>query len=247
MNLNRHGHTATLLPSGQVLVAGGTGGFASAELYDPGAGTWDYTASMTEGRTAHTATLLPSGRVLVTGGGESEAPSLATAEVFDSQQETWNAVNPMRTQRSGHTATLLPSGRILIVGGFYLRPDVFKPLLNSYSTDKVDSYDPGNGQWAAVANMTAGGFMSSGRHDHATVHLPDGRVLVTGGTHKPAGSPYHYPNATSEIYNPGPDHWTPTGRTAGGRADGHRALLLPTGRVLVTGGTNDTSAELYIP
>jgi hypothetical protein len=44
------GATATLLPDGQVLVAGGAAGFtatSSAELYNPATGTWAATGSMT--------------------------------------------------------------------------------------------------------------------------------------------------------------------------------------------------------
>jgi amino acid transporter len=67
---------ATLLPSGQVLVAGGNGtcvpfscpALSSAELYNPAAGLWAPTGSMTIARTDHTATLLPNGQVLVAGG-----------------------------------------------------------------------------------------------------------------------------------------------------------------------------------
>ena len=65
-------HTATLLPNGKVLVAGGfDDGFqalSSAELYDPATGTWTATGSLGTARYRHTATLLPSGKVLVAGG-----------------------------------------------------------------------------------------------------------------------------------------------------------------------------------
>src|SRR6266480_340416 len=54
----RNGHTATLLPNGKVLVAGG--GNNSAELYDPVSGTWSATGSFATARTFHTATLLLS-------------------------------------------------------------------------------------------------------------------------------------------------------------------------------------------
>src|SRR5579862_9427228 len=72
MNVGRELHTATLLPSGQVLVAGGCClagiGMPFAELYDPSSGTWTLTGSMNVARYDHTATLLPSGQVLVAGG-----------------------------------------------------------------------------------------------------------------------------------------------------------------------------------
>src|SRR5207237_9674534 len=67
----RSRHTATLLPNGKVLVAGGNHGHAassSAELYDPATGTWTATGSLGTARLRHTATLLSSGKVLVTGG-----------------------------------------------------------------------------------------------------------------------------------------------------------------------------------
>jgi hypothetical protein len=88
----RYLHTATLLPNGKVLVAGGfgdSGYIAGAEIYDPAAGSWTVTGSMTTVRAGHSATLLPSGMVLATGG---DAPSsqqslfpisLASAEVYD--------------------------------------------------------------------------------------------------------------------------------------------------------------------
>ena len=70
------GHTATLLPNGKVLVAGGydsVGSLASAELYDPASGTWTATGSLATARASHTATLLPNGKVLVAGGSETPA------------------------------------------------------------------------------------------------------------------------------------------------------------------------------
>src|SRR5437588_39524 len=84
MTTPRIGHTATLLPSGKVLVAGGGGGvlLAQAELYDPATGTWSPTGSMAIARSGHTATLLPSGKVLVAGGSNGSGVS-ASAELYD--------------------------------------------------------------------------------------------------------------------------------------------------------------------
>jgi Flp pilus assembly secretin CpaC len=67
----RYHHTATLLPNGQVLVAGGSTlstAFSSAELYDPATGTWKSTSPMNSVRRDATATMLPNGKVLVAGG-----------------------------------------------------------------------------------------------------------------------------------------------------------------------------------
>src|SRR5256714_12590875 len=66
----RRNHTATLLPNGKVLVAGGydLNQIDSAELYDPATGTWSATGSLHTARELFTATLLPNGKVLVSVG-----------------------------------------------------------------------------------------------------------------------------------------------------------------------------------
>jgi hypothetical protein len=58
-------HTATLLPSGKVLIAGGEN--YVAELFDPATGTFSLTGSMFTPRALHAAALLANGKVLVTG------------------------------------------------------------------------------------------------------------------------------------------------------------------------------------
>ena len=110
-------HTATLLPSGKVLLAGGSNGdpLSSAELYDPAAGTWTATGSLGAARWVHTATLLPSGEVLVAAG--SDRNSLSSADLYDPATGTWTATGSLGTARFAHTATLLPSGKVLVAGG----------------------------------------------------------------------------------------------------------------------------------
>ena len=82
--VSRDSHTATLLPDGRVLVAGGGHGLATAELYDPASGAWTATGSLINAHYNHTATLLPNGKVLVTGGGV--APD--SAELYDPESGT---------------------------------------------------------------------------------------------------------------------------------------------------------------
>src|SRR5262245_59721603 len=83
----RSEHTATLLQSGSVLVAGGGGG-STTELYTPATGTWTTTGSLITGRVDHTATLLTDGRVLVAGGNGDHGP-LASAEIYDPVTGIW--------------------------------------------------------------------------------------------------------------------------------------------------------------
>jgi hypothetical protein len=71
----RRGSSATLLGTGNVLVAGGLVGLeqnpsstASAMLYHPDTNTWTATGSMLTGRAGQTATLLPDGQILIAGG-----------------------------------------------------------------------------------------------------------------------------------------------------------------------------------
>jgi len=124
-------HTATLLPDGTVLVAGGnTGGIggdgvlASTELFDPATETWTRTGDMATPRYGHTATLLASGAVLVCGGQSqlSHYPTLqyvnhGSTEVFSRSTAAWTSSADLNDARSYHTATLLQDGTVLVVGG----------------------------------------------------------------------------------------------------------------------------------
>src|SRR2546423_6845492 len=116
MIVPRSAFTATLLPNGQVLVAGGGfRGLATAELYDPRTGRWTATGSMSVARAGHTATLLANGMVLVAGGGFARGGS--RAGVYDPRSGRWTRTGSMHEARRYHTATLLPSGQGLVAGG----------------------------------------------------------------------------------------------------------------------------------
>ena len=88
LNKAREAYTATLLPNGQVLVAGGynyndDNPYFSAELYDPTKRIWSRSNNLNAGRYNHTATLLPDGKVLVAGGLDAFGATLNSAELFD--------------------------------------------------------------------------------------------------------------------------------------------------------------------
>jgi hypothetical protein len=197
----RQGHSATLLPDGTVLVAGGDPGgdgnpLASAELYDPSRGQWTGTGSMGEARSAFTATLLGDGKVLVAGGRGAAGgdESLASAELYDLNSRAWTATGGMAEARSnvhcgwlscGHMATLLPDGMVLVAGGGN-DPNGANALASA------ELYDPGSGSWTATASMVVARVGST-----ATLLL-DGTVLVAGGDF--SGGPEDL--ASAELYDP---------------------------------------------
>jgi len=115
----RHDATATLLPNGQVLVAGGSdsSGFplGSVELYDPTGNTFRPVVMVTP-RGGQTATLLSDGRVLVVGG-FGENGSEASAETYDPLSGRFTPSGSLTIPRRKQTANLLPDGRVLITGG----------------------------------------------------------------------------------------------------------------------------------
>lgn len=223
MTTSRQLHTATLLPSGKVLVVGGltTAGtsLATAEVFDPWTGTWSATGSLTTARGGHTATLLPSGRVLVTGG-QNENGGLTTSEAYDPKTGTWSLAGPLISARAGHTATLLLSGEILVAGGTDYR-------LIPLSTAEL--YDPVAGTWRTTSSL------STARYGHTATRLPSGKVLVAGG------NGFGGPESRAEIYNPETGGWTETRPLSTGRG-AHTATLLPSGLVLVAGGAISVSS-----
>jgi Kelch motif/Bacterial Ig-like domain (group 2) len=245
MTANRGGHTATLLADGKVLIAGGadqdpTGtGLASAELYDPGTGTFTQTGSMTVGRYLHTATLLQNGKVLIVGGVlTSTSDPVATAEVYDPATGTFTMTGAMATAREQHTATLLADGRVLIVGGTTSPPASLSSAwlatgtVDLQGTATAEIYDPSAGSFSVTGSMAAA------RTFHTATLLPNGTVLIAGGGGE---------NSAAEVYDPATGSFSTTGGMMIGRS-GHTATLLPNGSVLVAGGgmfAGLASAELY--
>ena len=123
-----HGHTATLLPDGTVLIASGDApsgpgarGHPHAALYDPATGVWTAASDLLIGRLGHTATLLASGQVLVAGGrfhGGIESEAFAETELYDPATAAWTPAADMVRGRSQHLAVTLADGRVLVLGGY---------------------------------------------------------------------------------------------------------------------------------
>jgi len=239
------GATATTLPNGTVLVAGGCctpeagpDALATAQIYNPATNAWTATGSMSTGRYYATATLLGNGTVLVVGGdfivpnmnsGNGSSP-LDTAEIYNPATGSWSSAGTTATGHVFATASLLPSGQVLVAGGSV-----------TGCCDGVtgaDLYTPSTGTWQAAANMNVQ------REEAAAVVLPNGTVLMTGGYMGDTATPYL---ASTEIYQPSTNTWTLGPSMNDGRSL-QTATVLPDGQVLVAGGYDGTSlatAELY--
>jgi len=225
-------HTATLLDSGSVLVAGGTNGTTgsnSAELYDPARTTFGVTGSMTDARFDHTATLLRNGTVLVVGGlSDPAAEPIATSELFSPSNSSFFTTGSLLAARHAHAATRLDDGTVLITGG---TGNSGAPLASA------EVYDPTTGRFVTVGTMTGA------RSGHTATLLGSGAVLIAGGTSDTDGTTV----ATAEIYNPSTRRFSATGSMSAARAH-QAAALLSNGEVLIAGGIAENalaSAELY--
>lgn len=242
MNLGRQGHTATQLPNGKVLIAGGQTGDGvttfentdTAELFDPDTATFTPVPStMSSRRVWHTATLLPSGKVLLAGGFGFAYRD--TAELFDPDTGTFTDVpGTMGVARRSHTATLLPSGKVLLTGG----------RGPSGHTNTAELFDPVSG------TFTSPSAMSSARVGHTATLLPSGKVLITGGREVDAIFEIP-PTNTAELFDPTTGTFTALSNTMTSPRTDHTSTLLPSGKVLITGGHTGTNfsntAELFDP
>ena len=224
MAVARDGHTATLLATGKVLVAGGSG-LASTELFDPVTGTFSASGDMGSARSGHTAILLNDGKVLIAGGQGATGLYLETAELYDPAAGTFSSTGSMTTARGLPTASLLADGRVLVTGG-YIGP-------GATATATAEVYDPTAGTFSPAGNM------GTDRSTHTATLLGDGRVLIAGGT-----------TAEAELFDPKSNMFSATGPLQFARSS-PTATMLANGKVLVAGGEGATgsyaTAELYDP
>jgi hypothetical protein len=271
----REHFTATLLPGGKVLMAGGqtvTGGsLASAELYNPATRSFSATGSLHTARSDPAAALLPDGKVLVTGGLSDNFISLSSAELYNPATGTWANTTPMNAAGYGLTATPLRNGSVLVAGfGGATPAEVYNPAKATWTDTGAPAVSQGgfvtatllaDGQLLVAGGGTAAaqlynpatnawkatGSMSTARLDPAAALLPDGDVLVTGGNAPGGGAAL----ASAELYDPATGKWSTTGSMTDARY-GATATVLPDGTVLAAGGCSScgnqpalSSAEVF--
>ena len=179
---DRATHGAAVLPDGRVLVLGGlytttspgyAAPLASAEIYDPNTGVFSATGNMGQPRSSLGPVGLPvlsNGKVLVIGGWYDSV--LAATELFDPSTGQFIQEGSLPIQQCLATATLLPDGLVLLTGGVNWNTTIqhYSTTSNSYL------YDP------TTAVFTPAADLNLPREEHTATLLPNGQVLIAGGT-----------------------------------------------------------------
>jgi hypothetical protein len=216
----------------------------TVDEYDPSTDQWQMTASPRPIRPGnHTANHLLDGRVLIPSGGGADIrlqPSqVAHEECYLYEPATFELTltGALLEGRSHHAAVRLGDGTVFAIAGAGRLGDI--PDTTPRALASSERYDPATEAWSAAASM------AEPRWSHTATMLPDGRVLVVGGTDESG------PVGSAEVYDPVADGWSPAGVLAEPRS-WHVAGVLGSGRVLVAGGfagrdAATSSVEIWDP
>ena len=203
------------LADGRLLVAGGhisnSHGLPNTNIFDPVSGSWQTGAPMAKGRWYPTATTLPDGELLVLSGQDQSGVIVPVPEIWNGS--AWRQLTTASLSLANYPrAFVAPDGRVFYAGAGQ----------RSRWLDLA-----GTGAWSLGPIMNFG----TRPYGSAVMYEP-GKILFVGG-----GSP---PTNTAEIIDlkgPSP-RWSYTGAMTYARWN-LNATLLPTGDVLVTGGTSN--------
>jgi hypothetical protein len=181
-------------------------------------------------RQGHTATLLNDGSVLIAGGDEPGPGGAlnvqATIETYNPQTQAFGFGGTMGQPRSTHTATRLADGRVLMLGGYQV-------AAGGIATATGEVYNPATKLFTPISAPAVG------RTLHTATLLPNGNVLVVGGSTKfdlnDVFGSLGLTLKSTAVYNPNADTWT-AGPNLPKPLFAHQATLLGSGKVLISSG-----------
>ncbi|WP_169788736.1 galactose oxidase-like domain-containing protein [Vulgatibacter incomptus] len=252
-------------------------GFKNTIIFDPESQTWTRTPEMNDPRWYPTNTTLSNGDVLVISGETTAAGVMAeTPQVYEVATDSWRDLTGARVKLPYYPRQFLaPNGMVFIAGpqpwSYYLDTGgtgsmtrVAQPNVSGRTYGPAVMYDVGkilmvggnqpptaaaevidlnvsSPRWRAVASM------GTPRRQHNATVLPDGTVLVTGGSYGNSFDDKTSPVFTTELWNPVTERWTTLANVGIYRGYHSTAVLLRDGRVLVGGSRNDNTAQIYSP
>ncbi|MDX6770298.1 MAG: kelch repeat-containing protein [Elusimicrobiota bacterium] len=230
---SRSNHVATILPDGNVFVAGGFGAndviTDTAEIFYSTAMAWRQTTTMLAPRALNTATTLKDGRIMLAGGINANGV-LSSVHAFDPTTGSWGALASMPSALHSHTATLLFDGRVLVAGG-------------NNGLGEVDAsyiYDPSGNSWSTTPQVAErGGILQQPRFGHNAVGLPNGDVVISGGSQR-----FGVLTEMIEYFHVTGNVWISSGITFGSQVDSvrprsyHTMTLGSNNRLYAIGGSD---------
>ena len=252
-------------------------GLANASTYDPITDRWAVVPNMNAGRWYPTNTTLPNGDVLVTSGQIDTSRGVdALPQVFSAATRTWrNLTNAQLALDLYPRMHLAPNGKVFNSGPTgttrYLdttgtgtwsfvatrgggNRDYGSSVM--YDTGKILFVGGGDPPTAIaeVIDLTAPapawrrvGSMAAARRHHNATLLPDGKVLVTGGTRGSGFNNTGTPVFAAELWDPITERFTAMASQKIGRFYHSVSLLLPDGRVMSAGGNGHPEVEVFSP
>jgi hypothetical protein len=248
MSFPRWYPTATIRPSGNLIVTSGETVCDECdepvqEIYSPATNSWSQLSGAPFAFPYYPHVYqLADGRVLVPA--TSEAPIVS--EVLDLRALAWTAVGGTAALDGGSSAMYLPSKFLKM--GKSVDPD--DPVVPSVATAYVLDMTHASPAWRQVASMTFP------RTYHDATLLPNGNVLVTGGGTTTNAIDTTHAVLPAEVWSAATQTWARLASMSAPRLYHSGALLLPDGRVLVSGGgrfnddtepTDQFSAEFFSP
>ncbi|MCU0632310.1 MAG: PKD domain-containing protein [Methanolinea sp.] len=224
----REFHTSVALPDGSIVLMGGYNGAYFKDVWrsvDQGV-TWTrQTASAPwPARAKHASVALPDGSIILMGG--FNGAYLDDVWRSDDQGVTWTCITAHAgwSARYGMTSVVLPDNRIAIMGGMYDSSGA------KYSRDLWISADRGL-TWD-LQSYSPGGVPIPRRY-HSGVALPDGSILITGGS----SSGTAYLNELVHLREQGTSWSVRTYSLPGGEGRYHHSTVaLPDGCIVLMGG-----------
>ena len=256
-------------------------GLKTSQAYNYATGLWEAVSDMQSGRWYPTASLLSNGQVVAVAGSTENASANPLPEVWDPSTNAWKLLrgasrtlpyypwmfnapdgrlfnagpdqvtqylNPSGggewtigpTSHGGYRewggSAMYAPGKILIVGGD-------DPPINTAEIIDIN----GGGSWQFT------GSMQFKRRQMSSVVLPDGKVLVLGGTSGAGFNDESHAILPAELWNPATGTWTTLASMQTARVYHSAAILLPDARVLASGGgrcegcVDHLDAEIFSP
>ena len=239
--------SATLLPDGRVIIAGGDDSsrsgskeLDSAEIYNPSTNKWSLVNNMNHAHSGHSATMI-NNKLLIIGKN--------SAELFDPLTGVWSLTgNPVRARSTGSTATTIANGKVLVTGGEWVHggflqgdkggglytagsvgtgtgndggkhPRIHMPII--IPMEDVELYNLESGTWQSTNKM------SEARRHHKAILTPEGKIVVIG-------------SIQVEAFSPNTQKWSPLGGLTHNHGESYTATFLTNNKILITGGRIET-------